>query len=292
MRILIATNGSSQSEMALQFAAQLARRAAEPPTVLMVIRPESGCPPLQAEAILARARNFLEPQVSSVRSKVRFGQPATEIIREAAEGGYDLLIVSGTHDRNPLRRLLAGSVALRVVEHAPCPVLVAKGKAEPIRRILLCDSGASVPSAVLSTDRSTGVRPGASVLGRFTAQLAELLEGKEEVTILHVMSQMGAGPGVQGKQLRASVEELITERAPEGRLLEQDIHVLEQSGVYPHPKIRYGLVVDEILREARCGGYDLVIIGAHPEQGWQRILLEDLARKIVVHLDRPVLVVK
>jgi nucleotide-binding universal stress UspA family protein len=292
MRILIATNGSSQSEVALQFAAQLARSAPEPPTVLTVIRPESGCPSPQAEAILARARSLLEPQVSSVRSRVRCGQPATEIIREALEGSYDLLIVSGTRDRNPLRRLLAGSVALRVVEHAPCPVLVAKGRVGPIRRILLCDSGAKVPSAVLNTARSAGGRPGSSVLGRFTAQLADLLDGEEEVTILHVMSQIGAGPGVDGEQLRASVEELIAERAPEGRLLEQDAHVLERPGLHPHPKVRYGLVVDEILQEARCGGYDLVIIGARPDQGWQRILLEDLARTIVIHLDRPVLVVK
>ena len=292
MHILIATNGSSQSEMALRFASQFAGHAAEPPTVLTVIRPESGCPQPQAEVILANARRLLGAHGSSVRSKIRCGQPATEILREAEEGGYDLLIVSGTRDRDPLRRMLTGSIALRIVEHAPCSVLVAKGKAGPIRRILLCESGAKVSSAVLNTDRSTGVRQGTSVLGRFTAQLADLLEGEEEVTILHVMSQIGAGPGVRGKQLRASVEELIAEREPEGRLLEQDVHVLEQSGVYPRPKVRYGLVVDEILQEARCGAYDLVIIGAGPEQGWQRILLEDLARKIVVQLDRAVLVVK
>ena len=38
--------------------------------------------------------------------------------------------------------------------------------------------------------------------------------------------------------------------------------------------------------------YDLVVIGAHREQGWQRFLLDDLAQKILAHIDRPVLVVR
>ena len=51
-------------------------------------------------------------------------------------------------------------------------------------------------------------------------------------------------------------------------------------------------MVDEILAEAKAGDYDLVVIGAHRDEGWQRFLLDDLARKIVVRLDRPVLVLR
>jgi nucleotide-binding universal stress UspA family protein len=119
-----------------------------------------------------------------------------------------------------------------------------------------------------------------------------LLEGEEEITVLHVMSQMSAGPGVRGRQLRYGVEDLIEERAPEGELLEQDVRVLERWGTYPHSKVRHGLVVDEILRDARSGDYDLVVIGAHRGQRWQRLLLDDLTRKIVLHLDRSVLVIR
>jgi nucleotide-binding universal stress UspA family protein len=302
MRILIAIDGSSHAEVTLRLGAQIVRRAGEPPTVLTVIKHEADRPPLLSDVILTRARELLEPEVLNVRTKVRIGYPAEEITREAREGGYDLVIVGERHDRNRVVRFLLGSTAARVVKHVPCPVIVVKGQVGPIHRILLCDSGAESPSTTYvpsalrtgpsTTDVPSALRTGPSVLSRFTAQLANLLEGEAEVTVLHVMSQMSAGPGVKGKQLRAGAEELIEEHAPEGALLEQDIQVLKRTGIHPRPKVRHGLVVDEILQDAQNGNYDLVVIGAHRGERWQRILLDDLAHKIMVQLDRPVLVVR
>lgn len=274
MRILMATRGWPYAEAVLRLGTQIARRAGDPPTVVTVIRREADRP--RADAILARVSELLKPMVPNVRTRVRVGHPAEEIIREAEEGKYDLVIVGERQKRDLATRFLLGSTALRVVEHAPCPVIIAKGKIGPIRRILLCDSGAQIPS----------------LLSRFTAQLAAMIEGEEEVTVLHVMSQMSAGPGVAGKHLRASAEELIQEHTPEGELLERNIQALEQPNIHPRPKVRHGLVVDEILEEARSGDYDLVIIGAHRGEGWRRILLDDLAHQIITQVDRPVLVVR
>ena len=106
------------------------------------------------------------------------------------------------------------------------------------------------------------------------------------------MSQMGAGPGVEGKSLRASAEELIESTTPEGVLLEQELEILERLGVHARAQVRHGLVVDEILGEAQRGNYDLVVIGAYRGEGWQRIILDDLAHRIMVELDRPVLVIR
>ena len=63
-------------------------------------------------------------------------------------------------------------------------------------------------------------------------------------------------------------------------------------GVQVTPKVRHGLVLDEILKEASIGDYDLVIIGAHQPQGLPAFLLDDLAQKIVTNIDRPVLIIK
>jgi nucleotide-binding universal stress UspA family protein len=273
MRLLIATGGSPHSEVALRLGAQIARHAGVTPTILTVIRNETNR--LRANPILAHACEILKPAIPEVQTKVRLGAPAEEIIHEAEEGHYDLIIVGERRDHDLITRLL-GSTAKRVVEQAPCPVIIAKGKVGPIRHILLCDSGAA----------------SLSLLNRFTARLAALIDGEVQVTVLHVMSQMTAGPGVRGKQLRASAEELIQEHTPEGELLERDMEILEQLNLRAQPKIRHGLVVDEILEEARSGNYDLVVIGAHRGAGWERFLLDDLAYQIIEQMNHPVLVVR
>jgi nucleotide-binding universal stress UspA family protein len=297
MRILIATYGSPHDEMALRLGAQVAQHAGEPLTILTVIEHQADCLPHPIDVILAGLPELSRAEDLIIQTKVRFGHPAAEIIREAKEGHYSLLIVGDGQDRNPLQHLLRGPTMACVVRQAPCSVLIAKGQERPIHRILLCDSGAErlsteIPSAEAFQDAFKTSSNNHSLLNRFIAQLDSLLEGEEEITILHVMSQMSAGPGIRGKQLRADAEELIEEHAPEGQLLEQDTQLLDQSGINPRPEVRHGSVVDEVLEEARCGDHDLVIIGAHCSKGWQRILLDDLAHKIVTRLDRPVLVVR
>ena len=305
MRVLIATNGSSQAKAALRLGAEIARRGPEPLTIPTVIKQEADRPAVPVDVILARACEIVRPHFPEVRTKVRIGHPATEIIREAEEGGYDLVIVGERPNRNLVTRFLLGSTAVRVVEHAPCAVIVAKGRIGPLRRVLLCDSGStdplvglpppSLPATTLpapspATGGSLGGGP--SVLSRFVELPADLLDGAGECVVLHVMSQISAGPGVKGKQLRSDTEELLQERAPEGLLLQRDVEALDRLGIRARAKVRHGLVVEEILEEVHTGDYDLVVIGAYRGHGWQRILLDDLAHRLVVELDRPVLIVR
>jgi universal stress protein A len=60
-----------------------------------------------------------------VEAYLRVGCPFDEIVRTADHLNVDLIII-GSHGCSPLTRLLVGSTAERVVEHAPCPVLVVK----------------------------------------------------------------------------------------------------------------------------------------------------------------------
>ncbi|MBL7162472.1 MAG: universal stress protein [Anaerolineales bacterium] len=273
MRILIAIHDLSLIENILQFAAQIACSANEPPTILAAIGYGADRPPPLLDTILAEACKRVP--MPALQTQIRIGDPVENILREAEDGNYDLVIV-GDRSNHRLGRLFRASIAIRIAERAPCPVIVVKGKTGPIQRILMCDSGSE----------------GSPLLGRFTAQLADLLPGEEEVTILHVMSQISAGPGVRGGQLRNGADKLIEEHTPEGELLERDIQTLERPRVHPIPKVRHGLVVDEILAEARSGDYDLVVIGAYLSEGWGRFLLDDLAHKILTQMDRSVLVVR
>jgi nucleotide-binding universal stress UspA family protein len=226
-----------------------------------------------SETLLERASQILSSSNFTLRQGA--GDPLRAVMTELKKAKYDMLIVG---ERQTLLTGVPGlreRIAHRLAEQSPCPVLVVRSPVRPFKRILMCDSGAET-----------------SVLRRFTIQLAELLVGEEDITVLHVMSQISAGPGVPDRQLLADLRGLIAEDAPEGRLLSQDLRMLERQGIHPTAKVRHGLVVDEILAEARSGDYDLVVIGAHRGEGWQRFLLDDLAHKILAQMDRPVLVVR
>lgn len=56
------------------------------------------------------------------------GAPWHEIVELARRDPEIDLIVMGTHGRTGLRHVLLGSVAEKVVRHAPCPVLAARAR--------------------------------------------------------------------------------------------------------------------------------------------------------------------
>lgn len=276
MQILVATGGAAHSSLALTFAAHLAQLCRASLTVLTVVKQEKQRD--RAEEILQNARFILDPLLGKgeYRTRLRVGHPAEEIVTEAEEGRYGLAVVGEKQHHGLLTRFVVGSTALRVIEHAPCPVVIVKGEIGPVERVLLCDSG---------IEENTLVE-------RVAHQLPALLEHADEITVLHVMSQMGAGPGVDGHLLRADAEQLIEEHTFEGELLDHDMEVLADVGYRSTPKVRHGLVVNEILAEAKEGSYDLVIIGAHGGTGWRKILLDDISHQVVVGLQRPVLVIR
>ena len=59
----------------------------------------------------------------STETAVLIGRPDAEIVARATATHAEL-IVMGTHGRSGLAHALLGSVAERVVQHAPCPVLI------------------------------------------------------------------------------------------------------------------------------------------------------------------------
>jgi len=63
--------------------------------------------------------------VASLQSKMLSGVPWDEIVKLALESHADL-VVMGTHGRTGLTHALIGSVAEKVVRHAPCAVLVVR----------------------------------------------------------------------------------------------------------------------------------------------------------------------
>ncbi|MFB6153561.1 MAG: universal stress protein [Halodesulfurarchaeum sp.] len=79
----------------------------------------------EAEKLLEEAADLGATMDVSVRTMLREGRPATEIVAAAEEEAVDHVIM-GSHGRSGVTRVLLGSVAERVVRRSPVPVTVVR----------------------------------------------------------------------------------------------------------------------------------------------------------------------
>jgi nucleotide-binding universal stress UspA family protein len=143
-RILLATDGSEEAELALKTAVDLADCTNSELHVVTVGReyhpahfevPETGRLLDEARRVMEReAREVLDGQVKKIEeaggnvAQVHLrtgGHRDREIVRVGEEIGAGL-IVMGSRGLGGLRRALMGSVSDSVVRHAHCPVLVVR----------------------------------------------------------------------------------------------------------------------------------------------------------------------
>jgi len=79
----------------------------------------------------AQIRRYVERVWAEVPRKVvahlRAGQPSRSILQAAVDINADIVVV-GTHHRGGLKKLMLGSVAQQVLDHAHCSVLIALPK--------------------------------------------------------------------------------------------------------------------------------------------------------------------
>lgn len=132
LRVLLTTDLSHHSVHAHARGLALARSLGGPePEVrtLFVEAPDlgDGTLPMQHPSPAAQAElaAFLAAEVPPAPGdhRVRSGDPAYEIVREAVDWNADLIVV-GTHGRRGAKRVFLGSVAETVLRNAPCAVLV------------------------------------------------------------------------------------------------------------------------------------------------------------------------
>ena len=148
-KVLLATDGSAEAELAARTAADLAQKTGSQLHVIHVFGIAPVGPPVYSEAMdlqgealeeeaeeqisEQRAREVLEVEVGKVRSAggtvveahLIEGRIAPEIVGLAEQIGAGL-IVMGARGVGGIRRALTGSVSDSVVRHAHCPVLVVR----------------------------------------------------------------------------------------------------------------------------------------------------------------------
>ncbi len=297
MRILLAVDGSRSSDRARDLVAALPRQDDGLLRIVSVVPAETdpGASPwahgagsdagmVDADALRSHrdALETAEREIRSARSDLviepvlAHGRAATVIVEEARSMAADLVVV-GHRGHGRWESILLGSVSAEVVDHAPCPVLVARD--ERLGPIILAD------------DQSSHARTAEQVLLDWP-----MFRGLP-VTVVTVDQD--------GFQYTAAVSPLVYTEASDSyaygtaaqrRTTEFDCKAaadrLRQAGLLAEPEIREGDPAHEIVTSARRHGAGLIVVGTRGQTGLRRLILGSVARKVLLHAPCSVLVVR
>jgi nucleotide-binding universal stress UspA family protein len=198
------------------------------------------------------------------------GPPWQSIVDAIERGSYDLCVV-GTHGRTGLARLVMGSIAEKVIRHAPCSVLAAReaGQLAPVRHVLC------------PTDFSDGSR------AAFDLALA-LVPSDGRLTLLHVIDLPFATGGTASPDLAHVLDHQGTVALEEWTASiprAADRQIVMQS--------RVGAAGAQVIAAAdEDATIDLVVMGSHGRTGVARAVMGSVAEKVVRHARCAVLIAR
>ncbi|AGK57883.1 UspA domain-containing protein [Hyphomicrobium denitrificans 1NES1] len=134
-KILCAVDGTSHSDKAVQFAAELANRLGSKLTIasvnVMIGGARSGAMYIKEDREVQQVLDVAENAATGAGAKnvdtafLRSREAAAGVVAYAEQEDYDI-IVTGTGDKHGLSRLVLGSVAADIAGRAHCTVIVAR----------------------------------------------------------------------------------------------------------------------------------------------------------------------
>lgn len=276
MHILICTDGSSKAEQAALLVAKLQFPRDTHYTLLGVS--ETDGDQVQINDSFARIETMLTTSGASIQFKLRYGNPAEEIIKETEMKEYDLIALGMSGKTRALPVIRAGTTTKKLARTLTMPLAIARSVPEKVSKILICTGGEVQSLENIRTAR------------KFLAYIPA------EITLLHVMSQLALRLDSPDQDLVDTAESAIQRGTREGRHLLQAIEILREAGLSGDvtPKLRHGLVINEVIKELNEGQYDLMAIGSHYHQARTpllEILLEDIAGQLIGRASCSVLLV-
>ncbi len=287
MKVLVATDGSTYGRWALNWVATLP--LVEPPkvTALHVLDIAALRAPFLAQPVMAGTERYIQKEIQ--RTKVcaakalkeakqqlaslklkgmtckELGPVATTILKRAPK--REGLLVVGSQGLDALDRFMLGSVSTKVIHHATCPVLVVKGEAAPLRRIILATDGSDTSAKAMKF-----------VLTKFQPIRSTGKGGRVpiHVSVLHVMP-FAKYPGLKEEN---------------HKLLEQSVQKLTKAGFTAEPLCYLGNPAEEIMKAASQQQADLIVMGAKGLGAIARFLIGSVSTRVVQHANCAVLVVR
>jgi nucleotide-binding universal stress UspA family protein len=233
-------------------------------------------------AITASANETLREVVERLASPARSvdgnvlrGRAASSIVDDARDFRADVVIV-GSRGHGAIATLLLGSVSSEVVDHAPCPVLVARGR--------------SLSQAVFATDDSPSAQAAEAILARWPVFAGLPIHVLSVAEVVHPWTT-GIAPTMYGQVLDAYAAELRESKAQHQRIATDAAGRLRESGRRVDSEMRDGDAAGEIIAVAQKRGADLIVLGSRGRTGLTRLLLGSVARNVLSGSTASILVV-
>jgi len=278
-KLLLATDLSPRSELALRRALRLAREHNAALAVIHIV--DDDLPSSLAEVTKAGAEQIIRAQLAAspngaqteVSIKVASGKPFSDILAHAA-GEKAELIVLGMHRKAGIKELFRGTTAERVIRTGHIPVLVVRsGAKETYRRV------------VVGTDFS--------VHARRAMQVALRLAPGAELYLVHgfLVPFQGFmyGPDTH-RQVEAEHQRWMTAMIDD----EMRIFLTSFEGAPPrvHQVVREGMAQEVILKEVASNRADLLVLGTHGRTGVAHAVLGSVAEDLLAEAPCDVLVAR
>lgn len=208
-----------------------------------------------------------------VKTEIRFGTPALEIISAAEEEQCQLLVI-GSHGWNLSNRITLGGTASALLHNLTLPTLVIRipGLNEYEKKF---DS--LLDHVLYVTDFSENADAAFACLEKLTVR------GARKITLLHVQDH------IIGKHLKDRLE--IFNRIDLERLkcLAHRLHVLGKPEI--RMEIPYGAVAELILKQINDSKVSLVVMGAQGRGYIGKPFLGGVTNKVIRNSPIPVIVV-
>ncbi|KJS29400.1 MAG: hypothetical protein VR64_20685 [Desulfatitalea sp. BRH_c12] len=135
-KILVAYDGSCQSQKAFEYGLDMATKYSAEMAVLSVARPTEPPVNVEIQAVLEHATEYFKSHFEQMKKRssaasiaasfeVRVGHPAEQIVHMAEEIKADAIIM-GHRGESLFQKWLLGSVARKVLSYAHCTVIVVR----------------------------------------------------------------------------------------------------------------------------------------------------------------------
>lgn len=292
MRVLIATDFSSHADDASSLVGRLALPAGSAVRLLHVIEPIpqiSSLAPVsitdtteaferEAMAALERKSATLRERGLQVHTALVVGRPADLIVDEARRFRADI-VVMGSRGRGSIASAVLGSVSAEVVDRAPCPVLVARGRT--LTRIVLAEDGSTVSAS------GVDVVAGTPALRALPVTVVSVVDAPFPSTV----ADSDAGPSMHAA-IKAYYDSLPALREATAKVADGRAAQLKTAGLNASAEVREGDAAQQLIEAAVAKGADCIVIGSHGRTGIARLFLGSVARAVLFNAPCSVLIVR